>query len=208
MRYSITFTALVASASAALVTTNDGTVPFSLAITSDSETYNGKFVAGTVQDEAYTAATVTSEADPNFYYESRTGVLYHQVPIFAGKFTELNIALGATFPTEQAPGQHLKILSFQREKDDEGNVRADVTMGFDTEGYLTHQGKRDVWYACSDAKHKTTKEKYTAIELLIGDKPFDSDCTKVEIKQNFMEFTEAAEENEEEEDEGKVKDQQ
>ncbi|KAK6337854.1 hypothetical protein TWF696_001332 [Orbilia brochopaga] len=203
MKYTIAFATLAASVSAVLVAPNDGTVPFSLAITSDSEAYNGKFVAGVVQDEAYTAATVSSDADPNFYYKSRTGVLYHQVPIFAGKFTDLAIALGATFPTEQLPGQHLKLLSFQREKDDEGTIVADVTMGFDAEGYLTHQGKRDLWYACSDARHKTTKEQYTAIELLIGDKPYDSDCTKVEIKQVPVEFPENAEGDEESKEEEK-----
>ncbi|KAJ6258566.1 hypothetical protein Dda_6612 [Drechslerella dactyloides] len=204
MKLTVIFTTLVALASAKLISPDEGTVPFSLAIISESETYNGSFIAGAVQDEAYTAATVSSALDSNFYYESRTGVLYHQVSIFAGGFTDISLALAATFPTDQLPGQHLKLLSFQQEHDDNGDLRADVTMGFDAEGYLTHQGKRDVWYACSDAKHRVTKEKYTAIELLIGDKPNDSDCTKVEIKQLLMEFPEGAdEESGEEEEEGK-----
>ncbi|KAF3922266.1 hypothetical protein ABW20_dc0104145 [Dactylellina cionopaga] len=183
MKSTVSLALLVATASAMAIPSQSSAGPFSLAILSPTE-YNGTYVSGAIQGTAYTAATISQEADNTFYYEPETGILYHQVPIFGGSFgTDTSLSLAATFPKARLPGQHLKALTFQLEKDEEGTTQADVAMAFDTEGYLTHEGNKDVWYVCTNARNTNTGEKYTAIELLIGAKPFDPSCTKVDIKQ-------------------------
>ncbi|KAF3936015.1 hypothetical protein ABW19_dt0202084 [Dactylella cylindrospora] len=181
MKYFLSLATLAATASAAVVPFTGSTGPFSLLITSESSEYNGTWVAGTIQAVAHSAAEVSTTPDNGFFYEPRTGVLYNHVPIFTG-FGDVALALAATFPAQRLPGQHLKTMSFQLEHGDDGKVQADVSMGFDSDGFLTHEGKKDIWYACKDVKGKNGV-KYTAIELLIGAQPFDSSCTKVDIQQ-------------------------
>ncbi|KAK6498885.1 hypothetical protein TWF481_011456 [Arthrobotrys musiformis] len=162
--------------------------PFALSIISNSAEYNGAFISAVIQGEAYSAATISTEADKNFYFEERTGggILYHNVPMFGSSFGgDLELSLAATFAKKILPGQHLKPMTFQLKHDANGVAIVDTSMGFDSEGYLTYGGDKNVWYICTNGRDKINGGKYTALELLVGAKPFDPSCTLVDIKREL-----------------------
>ncbi|KAK6339687.1 hypothetical protein TWF718_009083 [Orbilia javanica] len=184
MKSILSLATLATAVTAVVIPFKANSDPFSLTIVSSSTEYNGAFISGVVQGEAYTAATVSSEPDKNFYFEQRPGggVLYHNVPMFGSSFGgDPELSLAATFPKTILPGQHLKPMTFQLKHDATGVAVVDTAMGFDSEGYLTYGGKKNLWYICTNGRNKINGEKYTALELLVGAKPFDPSCTMVDI---------------------------
>ncbi|KAK6523636.1 hypothetical protein TWF281_001617 [Arthrobotrys megalospora] len=184
MKSIISLATFATAVSAAAISFQASSSPFSLTIISSTAEYNGTFVSGVVQGEAYTAATISSVPDKNFYFEPRTGggILYHNVPMFGSSFgADLELSLAATFSKTILPGQHLKAMTFQLKHDATGVAIVDTTMGFDSQDLLTHEGKSNVWYVCTNGRNKVTGEKYTALELLVGAKPFDPSCTLVDV---------------------------
>lgn len=185
MKFTIPVAALAATASAAVLPRTVSPGPFSLAIKSDP-VFKGKYVAGTVQAPAYSVAEVSDMPDNSFFYDPKTGFLTNHIEIFAGSLaSEISLPLAATFPQGRLMGQHTKALSFQREKDTSGATQADTNLGFDTEGYLTYEGRKDVWYICTNTRgHDGVR--YTGVQLLIGSAPNNPACTKVDIQQEVL----------------------
>ncbi|KAK6352375.1 hypothetical protein TWF730_009202 [Orbilia blumenaviensis] len=184
MKSIVSFFAFAIAASAVVIPFKANSDPFSLAIVSSGTEYDGVYIAGVIQGEAYSAATISSVPDKNFYFEKRSGggILYHNVPMFGSSFGgDLELSLAATFPKTILPGQHLKAMTFQLKHDATGVAIVDTAIGFDNEGFLTYGGKRNLWYICTDGRNKINGEKYTALELLVGAKPFDPSCTMVDI---------------------------
>ncbi|KAF3225776.1 hypothetical protein TWF191_005123 [Orbilia oligospora] len=139
MKSIIGLVTIASAVSAVVIPFKANSDPFSLSIVSTSAEYNGVFISGAIQGEAYTAATISSEADKNFYFEQRPGggILYHNVPMFGSSFGgDLELSLAATFSKTILPGQHLKPMTFQLKHDASGVAIVDTAMGFDSEGTL------------------------------------------------------------------------
>ncbi|KAF3317853.1 hypothetical protein TWF173_009674 [Orbilia oligospora] len=143
MKSIISLVTLASAVSAVVIPFKANSDPFSLSIVSTSAEYNGAFISGAIQGEAYTAATISSEADKNFYFEQRPsgGILYHNIPMFGSSFGgDLELSLAATFSKTILPGQHLKPMTFQLKHDASGVAIVDTAMGFDSEGREFNRG--------------------------------------------------------------------
>ncbi|KAK6531768.1 hypothetical protein TWF694_002937 [Orbilia ellipsospora] len=154
--------------------------PFGLTIESPSWQYNGKFFTAELQATSYAAATISPYEDNGFYYELRTGILYHQDQVAGGSWSGGQTeALAATPLQQSVPGQQVTPLTFQEAYNARGGIQADVSMGFDAQGYLTHAGQRNVWFACTGPGGQGG---YAAISLLVGSPPDSSFCTPIGIR--------------------------
>ncbi|KAF3924349.1 hypothetical protein AA313_de0200467 [Arthrobotrys entomopaga] len=182
MKSIISLASLVTLASTAVIPSSHNQLsgPFGLTIESRNWEYNGKFFCAELQATSYAGATISPYQDSGFYYEARTGILYHQAPATGGSFSSGQPEALAATPLQQSiPGQQVTPLTFQRAYNARGSLQADVSMGFDSQGYLTHAGRRNVWFACTGP---SGPGGYAAISLLVGSPPDPSFCTQIFIR--------------------------